>query len=90
MILAAAIVIALAASGLTAALRVIAQDHGKAEWLLEKPFSCDLCMSFWGSVIFTIAYVLRHPEQLWDAPVLVPASVGAALVFTKAANRLSS
>lgn len=85
-----ALTIALAASGLTAVARTLAQDHGRAEWLLEKPLSCDLCMSFWSSLVFTFAYVFRHPEARWDAPTLLFAGIGGALVFTKAANRLSS
>lgn len=89
MILLAAIVCGLAASGLTAAARAVLQDH-RPEWLLEKPFSCDLCMSFWASFGFVFTLVVAGDLELGAGPLAVFGAVAVALISTKAANRLSS
>lgn len=83
-----AILIGLSASGITAIARTVAQDHGKAEWLLEKPLSCDLCMSFWGSFLSVAVWSAHQPLGFAEAAVTMFGGVGSALVLTKAANRL--
>lgn len=83
-----ALLIGLSASGLTAIARTVAQDHGKAEWLLEKPLSCDLCMSFWGSFVSVALWSTGYSFGFGEALVTMFGGVGTALVATKASNRL--
>lgn len=85
-----AILIGLSASGLTAIARTVAQDHGKAEWLLEKPLSCDLCMSFWGSFVSVALWSSHQSIGFIEAVITTFGGVGTALVVTKAANRLGA
>jgi hypothetical protein len=85
-----AILIAMSAAGITAIARTVAQDHGKAEWLLEKPLSCDLCMSFWGSFSSVVVWAMGHEIGFTEGLVTTAAGVGGALVLTKAANRLGA
>lgn len=85
-----ALLVALSASGLTALARTLAQDYGKAEWLLEKPLSCDLCMSFWGSFFTTVVWSTEHSIGIGEGLVTTAAGIGGALVLTKAANRLGA
>lgn len=50
-------------------------------WLLNKPLSCDLCMSFWSSVVFGMLIGTNS----------IPAVVGGVAVSVlvlKAVNRL--
>lgn len=88
MILTLAILVGLSASGLTALARTLAQDYGRAEWLLLKPLSCDLCMSFWGSFLSVVVYASQSPLSASEAALSTSAGIGVALVATKAANRL--
>lgn len=85
-----ALLIGLSASGLTAIARTLAQDHGKAEWLLVKPLSCDLCMGFWGSFLSVVVWSVDHSLGFSEAILMVSGGVGSSLVFTKAANRLGA
>lgn len=80
----------LAAAGLTAAIRVGVQDHIGEAWLLRKPLSCDLCMSFWGSVAAVGGFALSESVSLISAMLAVFGSVGVSLVAVKAASRLSA
>jgi hypothetical protein len=89
MILVAVLACGFAAAGLTASFRAVIQDH-KPEWLLVKPFSCDLCMSFWSSIVFVATLVATESVSLSLAPLAVFGSVGVSLLSVKAANRLSS
>lgn len=89
-LLALAVVCGLAAAGFTAVVRVGIQDHGKVEWLLLKPFSCDLCMSLWGSIGAVGAYALSESVSLVSAMLAVSGSVGVSLLAVKAASRLSA
>lgn len=87
MTLSLALLIALAASGLTAIFRVTIGDR-KPEWLLHKPLSCDLCMSFWAASVVTIGWATQHPVSAVEGAIGALAGVGGALLVTKAANRL--
>ena len=89
MILLATIVCGLAAAGLTATIRAVLHDH-KPERLLEKPFSCDLCMSFWSSLGFSITLAFTGDIPLHLVPLATFGGVGVALILVKAASRLSS
>lgn len=86
MTLALVVLFGLAASGITAVIRAVVP----VPWLLVKPFSCDLCMSFWASLSVVTSWVLVESVSPVAAMLAVPASVAVALLSTKAANRLSS
>jgi hypothetical protein len=80
----------LAAAGMTATVRTLAQDYGRAEWLLIKPLSCDLCCSFWGSLS---AVLLASAAESVSVPAAMLAgfgSIGVSLLGIKAAMRLSA
>lgn len=80
----------LVAAGLTATARTLAQDYGRPEWLLAKPLSCDLCMSFWGSVAAVGGFAMSESVSLIPAMLAVFGAVGVSLVAVKAAGRLSA
>jgi hypothetical protein len=83
-LLATALLLGLGAAGMTFVVRAVL-DSAKKEWLLEKPFSCDLCMSWWSS----IALFVVHGD--WAKPVsLVLASTAVSVLAVKAANRLAT
>ena len=85
----------LAAAGLTATVRALLDSTSPA-LLLTKPFSCDLCMSFWCSL--ALAAVAPGSMPYGTAPgvaltafgTTVLGAVATALVVTKVANRLST
>lgn len=79
-----------ASAGITAIARTLAQDYGRQEWLLAKPLSCDLCMSFWGSVAAVGGVATVESVSLVSAMLAVSGSVGVSLVAVKAASRLSA
>lgn len=83
------LIFGLAASGLTAVVRAVV-DHARPLWLLEKPLSCDLCMSWWASLALVLAWSLHESLAPIPAMLAVLGSVGVGLVVTKAATRLSS
>ncbi len=88
-LLAAILVVGLFAAGVTATLRVLAQDH-KPELMLEKPLACDLCMSFWGSLTGFVLLVAIDSVRGVTAPLVTFGGVAVALVATKVAVRLST
>lgn len=79
----------LAAAGLTATVRAVVQET-RPLWLLEKPFSCDLCMSWWSSVAVVVAWAVHDGLAFIPGLLAVFGSIGVALLVTKAATRLSS
>lgn len=83
------LVCGLSSAGITAVARTVAQDYGKPEWLLAKPLSCDLCMSWWGSVVSIGLSSLSESVSPSAAMLAVLGSVGVGLVTVKAASRLS-
>jgi len=87
MTLTIALLFGLAASGLTAIFRVTIGDR-KPEWLLHKPLSCDLCMSFWTTAAVAAGWTLEHPTTVIEGAIGALAGIGGALLVTKAANRL--
>lgn len=77
----------LSAAGLTAAVRAVVQEI-RPLWLLYKPLSCDLCLSWWGSVASVIA-AWEYVPQSSSGAVVVLGSTGVGLLAVKAAVRLS-
>lgn len=76
--------VGLIAAGVASVVRAVAPQ----EWLLHKPLSCDLCMSWWSSFVMTAwVHVLEKPPF----PFLVSVIFGAtmvSIVALKTANRL--
>lgn len=79
----------IAASGTTLVARALAPQA----WLLVRPLSCDLCMSWWGSVAFVSAAML-DPAFSAASPgewaQLLFGSTAIAVVVTKVSNRLTA
>lgn len=88
-LLALIFMVGLAASGLTATVRAVV-DTANPLWLLEKPFSCDLCMSWWSAIALVVAWAAHDGLGFIPAMLAVFGAVGVALPVTKAATRLSS
>ena len=88
MLLATAILVGLAASGLTAVIRAVVQEV-RPLWLLHKPLSCDLCMSWWSSLAITVPSTLAGELTVHQSVVTVLGGVGVSLVSVKVANRMS-
>lgn len=85
------LIIGFAAFALVVAIRVALQSAGLIGFglLLRKPFSCDLCLSFWA----TVALMLCErglPDGLTVFPWAVPAfaSTGIAVLLVKAHAKL--
>ena len=79
----------IAVTGLSAAGAALVVRAVLAEWLplwlLVKPFSCDLCMSWWGSVAFS---ALAHGPT-FDAAWPVLGGTAASVLTLKVVNHLS-
>jgi hypothetical protein len=56
-------------------------------WLLSKPFSCDLCMSWWGSVGF--AAVRWGSERGIDAAWPILGGTAASMAVLKVVSHLT-
>lgn len=83
-----ALTLGLAAAGLTFTARALVPQ----DWLLVKPWSCDLCMNFHSSWILGIAAIATPGTPmppLGDCAQLLMASTAVGILATKAANRLS-
>ncbi len=82
----AILIAGLCAAGATAVIRAVVPQL----WLLFKPFSCDLCMSWW-TALGTTAILAVDSDDLRgvSAALTVLGGVAVALLVTKAANRLS-
>jgi hypothetical protein len=58
-------------------------------WLLVKPFSCDLCMSWWSSLAVTIAYATVSPVTVLEAAIAVLGGTALSLILVKLVGVLS-
>lgn len=74
-----------AAAGLALVIRAVVPTL----WLLVKPFSCDLCMSWWGSVAFTGLRVVGQGVSTIDALPDLFGSVATSVVVLKVVGKLS-
>jgi hypothetical protein len=82
-----ALLCGLTASGFTFTVRAVVQEV-RPMWLLVKPLSCDLCMSWWASILAVLAF----SEQIPTAPafaVTVLAATSIGVLLTKTAGRLA-
>ena len=81
-------VLGFAAAGAVAVVRAVVQEL-RPLWLLAKPLSCDLCMSWWASVgLVLFALAVGHASPV-DAGLAVLASTGVCLPLVRGSNRLS-
>lgn len=87
-LLGAVFVVGLAASGITAIIRAVVQEI-RPTLLLVKPLSCDLCMSWWSSVVVTICLLAAREVHGLQSVVAILGGVGVSLLSVKTANRLS-
>ena len=88
MSLALILVLGLAAAGAVAVVRAVVQEV-RPMWLLEKPLSCDLCMSWWASVAVVLFALVIEALALPVAPLAVLASTAVSLGCVRGSNRLS-
>lgn len=73
------LLVGFAAAGATSIIRAVVPTL----WLLVKPFACDLCMSFWTSLVLT---ALLMP----DMPVHIAlGAVAVSIVTLKTIGHLS-
>jgi hypothetical protein len=80
-----ALLLGLFAAGCTFVVRkVVPQD-----WLLFKPFSCDLCMSWWSAWLGVILINVTEPMGFLHAVPIVFAGTGLSVLLVKMGNRLS-
>jgi hypothetical protein len=80
-----ALLLAFAASGLTAILRALAPIR----WRIRRPLSCHLCMSFWCSLV-ALGLLSRSENNPWHwtaVIVLLWASVGGSVLLLEAIDR---
>lgn len=90
--LTAILTLGLFAAGLTLILRAVAPQP----WLLHKPLSCDLCMSWWGSVVGALVQLVGAGSGAGEAASVsiaavapaVVAAVAVSVLLLKAINRL--
>lgn len=88
MILLFVLILGLASSGLTNVIRAIVPQ----EWLLVKPWSCDLCMSFHGVWVMGLVTFIDSSAPMpttGECGLLLTASTAVSLVSTKIINRLA-
>jgi hypothetical protein len=74
----------MSAAGAAFVVRAVLADW-LPRWLLLKPFSCDLCMSWWGSLAFAGVHGGADWPSLWP----VPGAVALSLLVLKTHARLA-
>jgi len=57
-------------------------------WLMAKPFSCDLCMSWWSAVVSSVAVATLDGAGPLTAGVAAVGGTALSVVLLKATNRL--
>lgn len=85
-LLATALLVGLAASGVTFIARALAPQT----WLLHKPLACDLCMSWWASLAITGWLLWIGDVGQAQSVVAVLGGVGVSVLAVKTANRLAT
>ena len=85
-LLATAVLVGLAASGVTFIVRALVPQM----WLLHKPLACDLCMSWWSALAVTGWSIWCGDVGLSQSVVAVLGGVGVSVLAVKTANRLAT
>jgi hypothetical protein len=83
-----ALVLGLAAAGAVAVVRAVAMEL-RPMWLLSKPLSCDLCMSWWASIAVAVFALAAGLLEATASPLAVLASTAVSLACVRGSNRLS-
>ncbi len=78
------IAMGLAAAGIVMIIRAVVPTM----WLLHKPFSCDLCMSWWSSVALSMWAFFGEYGSLLGVTTLL-GSVAVSVLALKGSNRLA-
>lgn len=81
------LIIALGFAAASAA--IIVREFVPPTWLLIRPFSCDLCMSWWMSVGLYVFDLTRAPWPAYNPPMAVLAATTISMILLKIINRLS-
>lgn len=76
--------IGLMAAGAALITRALVPQH----WLLVKPFSCDLCMSWWGSLVSSVVAGAVGGHTSLASLCAALGGTAVSVVVLKAANRL--
>lgn len=84
MILEQQIVMGLSAAAIALIIRALVPTM----WLLHKPFSCDLCMSWWSSVALSMWAFFGEYGSLSSVSTLL-GSVTVSVLALKGSNRLA-
>lgn len=88
-ILFAALLVGLFAAGATQIIRALVPTL----WLLVKPLSCDLCMSWWGSLagagLGSLTKCCQTANGLPDLVIIVGAAVAVSVVTLKTVGKLT-
>lgn len=83
-LLAIALVVGLCAAGATLVVRAVVPQL----WLMVKPFACDLCMSWWSSLVASVVVGGIEGRGALTAMVSALAGTAVSVVILKAVNRL--
>lgn len=83
-LLVAILVVGASAAGIALTIRAVLADWLPL-WLLVKPFSCDLCMSFWGA----LGFVVLRDGVAWSSLWSVPGAVALSVLVLKTHARLA-
>lgn len=81
----AALLLGLAAAAAATIIRAFVPQL----WLLFKPWSCDLCMSWWCSLALSVLVTVYADLALVIVPILLLASTAVSMTVLKIHNRLS-
>lgn len=82
------VALGLAAAGAVAVVRAVVMDRWPM-WMLDKPLSCDLCMSWWASVAAVLYALIIEALALPVAPLAVMGATAVSLACVRGSNRLS-
>jgi hypothetical protein len=75
-----------AAAGVAHVVRAIAP----IPWLMRKPLSCDLCMSWWTSLAFGVMWSIDMGSCTVDGAMQVFGGVGVSVALLKLTQRLGA
>jgi hypothetical protein len=87
-LLALALLLGLVAAGSVDVIRAVLMEV-RPMWLLVKPWSCSLCMSWWCSVAAVTFYGVTIGLTVPDALLATLASTAVSLGVVRGSNRLA-
>lgn len=81
----ASLLLGYAAAGLASIVRALVPTL----WLLHKPLSCDLCMSWWCSLALSMPLSMTYPMALPTVAIVLLAAVATSIMVLKFNSWLS-